>query len=324
MPPLALMAVEYHTPASKTGRWISSKFYLGKDNTEPRQFPIYSSLASPDKVPNDSSLRKPRMTQHDERHARLHLLLKDEGLTNLNNATVMVLGLGGVGAACAEALARGGAGRLIVLDRDIVEASNINRQLIAFTSTIGRVKAELMAEKIADINPNCKVIAEQVFLTPDNVADTLSQYPRPDYVVDCIDTISQKLAIAHWCASQSLVHIASMGAANRLDPTKLKFANLRKTEICQMSKVMRLECNKRRIKGVEVLFSTEIPQKPGMGTTKGETLGSMSYMPPIMGMMLAGKVIQRLAGLEPMPRAPRLFRTREEALALEALGAECS
>ncbi|MDU0479110.1 tRNA threonylcarbamoyladenosine dehydratase [Staphylococcus chromogenes] len=261
------------------------------------------------------------MTQQDERHARLRLLLKDEGLENLKNATVMVLGLGGVGAACAEALARGGVGHLIILDRDTVEASNINRQLIAFTSTIGRVKAEVMEEKIKDINPNCEVIAEQVFLTPDNIAETLEKFPRPDYVVDCIDTISQKLAIAHWCASQSLRHISSMGAANRLDPTKLKFANLRKTEICQMSKVMRLECNKRRIKGVEVLFSTEIPQKPGDGTTKAETLGSMSYMPPIMGMMLAGQVIRRLSGLEPMPRPPRLFRSREEALALEQ---ECS
>ncbi|MEJ5998184.1 tRNA threonylcarbamoyladenosine dehydratase [Corynebacterium sp. H130] len=262
------------------------------------------------------------MPSHDERHARLHLLLGDDGLENLENATVLVAGLGGVGSACAEALARGGVGNLILLDRDTVEASNINRQLIAFTSTIGRVKAEVMEEKIHDINPACNVTAQQIFLTPDNVPEVLDTLPRPDYVLDCIDTVSQKLAIAHWCASNGIPLLSSMGAANRLDPTQLKFANLRKTEICQLSKVMRLECNKRRIKGVEVLFSTETPMKPGHGSTKAETLGSMSYMPPIMGMMIAGKVIRRLSGLEPMPRPPRLFRSREEALLLEAL--ECS
>lgn len=256
-----------------------------------------------------------------DRHARLRLLLRDEGLAKLENATVMVIGLGGVGSACAEALARGGVGKLIILDRDTVEESNINRQLIAFTSTLGRVKAEVMAEKIADINPDCVIMKQHIFLTPDNIPAVLEQFPRPDYVLDCIDTISQKLAIAHWCASNGIPLLASMGAANRLDPTQLKFANLRKTEVCQMSKVMRLECNKRRIKGIEVLFSTEIPVKTA-GATKAETLGSMSYMPPIMGMMIAGKVIRRLSALEPMPGPPRLYHSREEALALE--GQECS
>lgn len=257
------------------------------------------------------------MPTHDERHARLHLLLGDDGLAQLQNATVMVLGLGGVGSACAEALARGGVGSLILLDRDTVEASNINRQLIAFNSTIGRVKAEVMAEKIHDINPTASVMAQQIFLTADNVPAMLDALPNPDYVLDCIDTVSQKLAVAHWCASRSVPLLSSMGAANRFDPTQLKFANLRKTSVCQLSKVMRLECNKRRIKGVEVLFSTEIPARPGQGASKAETLGSMSYMPPIMGMMIAGAVIRRLSGLEPMPRPPRLFRSREEALALE-------
>lgn len=254
-----------------------------------------------------------------ERFARLRLLLGDDGLSNLHNSTVMVIGLGGVGSSCAEALARGGVGRLILLDRDVVEESNINRQAIAFTSTLGQVKADVMSRMVHEINPACDVISQQVFLTPDNVPEVLDALPRPDYVLDCIDTISQKLAIAHWCASNAVPLLSSMGAANRFDPSLLKFANLRKTEICQMSKVMRLETRKRRIKGIEVLFSTEIPQKPGVGRTKGESLGSMSYMPPIMGQMIAGKVIRRLSGLEPMPRPPRLFRSREEALALEGL-----
>lgn len=257
---------------------------------------------------------------HSPRHARLHLLLGDEGLNNLAGATVLVLGLGGVGSACAEALARGGVGTLVLVDRDVVEESNINRQVVARTSTLGQRKTDIMAAMVKDINPDATVEAQHVFLTPDNVAEVLDALPRPDYVIDCIDTLSQKLAVVQWCAERGLRHIASMGAANRMDPMLLKFANLRKTEICQMSKVMRLECNKRRIKGVEVLFSTEIPAKPGGkgARTKGESLGSMSYMPPIMGMMLAGKVIRRLSGLEPMPRPPRRFRTREEALAAEA------
>ncbi|MEJ6013171.1 tRNA threonylcarbamoyladenosine dehydratase [Corynebacterium sp. H127] len=261
---------------------------------------------------------------HSERFARLHLLLGDDGLGNLKNSTVMVLGLGGVGSACAEALARGGVGKLILLDRDVVEPSNINRQAIAFTSTIGRAKTEVMTEMVQDINPSCEIVAQHIFLAPDNVASVLGELPRPDYVVDCIDTISQKLAIAHWCAAEGLPLLSSMGAANRMDPSLLKFANLRKTTQCQMSKVMRLECQKRRIKGVEVLFSTEVPVKLNAGRTKGESLGSMSYMPPIMGLMIAGKVIQRLAGLEPMARPPRLFRTREEALAAVDEATPCS
>lgn len=260
------------------------------------------------------------MSPLNERHARLRLLLGDAGLESLSAATVMVIGLGGVGSACAEALARGGVGTLIVLDRDVVEESNINRQAIAFTSTLGMKKVDVMTRMIHEINPACLVHGQQVFLTADNVSACLSDMPRPDYVVDCIDTISQKLAIAGWCAEQQLPLLASMGAGNRLDPGYLRFANLRKTEICPMAKVMRIECRKRRIKGVEVLYSTEIPRKLGAGRAKSESLGSMSYMPPIMGQMLAGKVIRRLVGFEPMPRPPRTYCSREEALALEESG----
>lgn len=248
-----------------------------------------------------------------ERFARLKLLLKDEGLERLQGSTVMVLGLGGVGSACAEALARGGVGNLIVLDRDVVEESNINRQAIAFTSTLGRVKAQVMEEMIREIQPDCTITAQQVFLTPDNLADTLDAFPRPDYVIDCIDTISQKLAIYQWAAERGYRLLASMGAANRLDPTLLQFANIRRTYNCSMSKVVRSECRKRQIYGLEVLFSTELPfkvEKVAGARTKGQTLGSMSYMPPIMGQMLAGKVIRQLAGMEELPVPPSLGAPR--------------
>lgn len=264
------------------------------------------------------------MTPRSERLARLFLLLGDDGLDRLADSTVMVIGLGGVGSACAEALARGGVGSLILLDGDVVEESNMNRQALAFTSTLGMKKTEAMTTMVHEINPDCTVTARFGFLTPDNVEEVLKSFPQPDYVLDCIDTVTQKLAIAKWCADNGVRHLSSMGAANRLDPTQLEFANIRKTKICPMARVVRLECKAQRIKGVEVLYSTEIPQKPGKpgARTKGESLGSMSYMPPIMGQMLAGKVIRRLSGLEPLPRPPRRFRTREQALALEASNAQ--
>lgn len=224
----------------------------------------------------------------------------------------MVLGLGGVGSSCAEALARGGVGALVLLDEDVVQESNINRQTIAFVSTIGRAKSEVMAEMVADINPDCTIHAEQVFLSPDGLAATLGAHPRPDYVTDCIDTLSQKLAIAQWCGRQGIPLLSSMGAANKLDPCQLEFADVHRTRHYPMTRVMRRECRRRGIDTLEVLFSNELPLKVEHtgSRLKGDTLSSMSYMPPIMGKMLAGLVIRRLAGLEPMPDPP-LLREQE-------------
>ncbi|MBS4761229.1 tRNA threonylcarbamoyladenosine dehydratase [Carnobacteriaceae bacterium zg-ZUI252] len=244
--------------------------------------------------------------QFPERLSRLRLLLKDEGLINLNNATVMVLGLGGVGSSCVTALARGGVGNLIILDRDTVEESNINRQMVAFYSTIGRVKVDVMTELIKDINPNCNVIGRQEFLTKETIGQALSQYPRPDYIIDCIDTVSQKLALAQWCMEENIPLLSSMGAANKLDPTHFKFDYIEKTKYCPLSKVIRTECRRRGIKNLEVLYSDEMPPQlqTQSGGSKAQTLGSMSYMPPIAGQMLAGKIILRLSGLEKFKVTP--------------------
>ena len=262
--------------------------------------------AEPSAEPSDEPSDEDGRTAGNERLARLRLVLGDEALSALGGASVMVLGLGGVGSACAEALARGGVGSLVLLDRDVVEESNINRQAIAFMSTLGRVKAEVMAEMVADINPECATVAERVYLDPATIAGTLDAYPRPDYVIDCIDTLSQKLAIAEWCARRGLPLLASMGAANKLDPCSLRFAEVQRTRHCPMSRVIRKECRRRGIADLEVLYSDEAPapvQHDG-GRAKADTLGSMSYMPPIMGQMLAGLAIRRLAGLEPMPEPP--------------------
>ena len=243
-----------------------------------------------------------------QRFERLKLLLGDEGLAQLQGATVMVVGLGGVGSSCAEALARGGVGTLILLDRDVVEESNINRQALAFVSTLGQEKAQVMEAMVRDINPDCTTIARNVSLTRDNVAEVFSQLPRPDYVIDCIDTVIAKLEIAQWCAENRVHLLSSMGGGNKLDPSYLKFSKIQKTHNCPLSKAVRQECIERRIRGLEVLYSNQEPfhiADKGSGT-KAETLGTMSYMPPIMGQMLAGKVIRRLVGFEEKPLAPRI------------------
>ncbi len=238
---------------------------------------------------------------------RLLLILGEDRLERLARARVMVLGLGGVGSSCAEALARGGVGSLVLVDRDVVAPSNINRQALAFHSTIGRPKAEVMAQMVADINPACDVCAVQAFIDKDHVAEQLGALPRPDYVVDAIDTVSQKLAIAAWCQDEGIPEVAAMGGANKLDPTRLRFSPIEKTQVDPLARIVRKECRKRGIRALTVLYSDEQPREAegkrdaidehGFVREGQSILGTMSYFPPIMGQMLAGHVIQRLAGL---------------------------
>lgn len=231
------------------------------------------------------------------RFQRLSLLLGQEVVEKLNKACVMVIGLGGVGSSCGLALARGAVGQLILIDGDIVEETNINRQALAFTSSLGQAKSKVMAKMVEEINPVCQVFERQIFLRADSLEEVLSSFPRPDYVIDCIDTVTQKLGIAEWAAKEKLPLLASMGAANKLDPSYLDFAYIEKTTNCSLSRVMRRECKKRGLKNLEVLYSKEV----GLSFSDGR-LGTISYMPPIMGQMLAGKVIRRLVGLEESPK----------------------
>ena len=238
---------------------------------------------------------------------RLLLILGKERLERLAQARVMVLGLGGVGSSCAEALARGGVGSLVLVDRDVVAPSNINRQALAFQSTLGRPKAEVMAAMVADINPACEVHAVQAFIDKDRIAEQLGALPRPDYVVDAIDTVSQKLAIAAWCQAEGIREVSAMGGANKLDPTRLRFAPIEKTQVDPLARIVRKECRKRGIRGLTVLYSDEQPREAegkrdaiderGFVREGQSILGTMSYFPPIMGQMLAGHVIRNLAGL---------------------------
>ena len=240
---------------------------------------------------------------------RLKLILGEKGLAKLASSCVMVLGLGGVGSACAEALARGGVGTLVLVDRDVVTPSNINRQSLAFQSTLGRPKAEVMREMVLDINPECKVVAEQFFIDKDRVAEQLGALPRPDYVVDAIDTIAQKLSIAAWCQEEGLPLVSAMGGANKFDPTRLRFSRIEKTEIDPIARVVRKEARKRGIGSFTALWSDEQPHEAegkwdvidekGFVREGESILGTMSYFPPIMGQMLASWVIRKIVGLEP-------------------------
>ena len=232
---------------------------------------------------------------------RLRLVIGDEGLARLGEAHVAVIGLGGVGSSCAEALVRGGVGHLVLLDRDVVAPSNLNRQALAFTSTVGRPKAEVMRAMALDINPEADVTAVTAFLDKNALPEQMDGLGPLDYVVDAIDTVAQKLRLAQWCQERDVPELSAMGGANKLDPCRLRFARIEDTVNCPLARVMRKECRRRGIRGLRVLFSDEEPVRmerisDEQWLREGSLLGTMSYLPPIMGQMLASRVIRDLLG----------------------------
>lgn len=241
---------------------------------------------------------------------KLELIMGAEGLARLASAHVAVLGLGGVGSNCVEALARGGVGNLFLVDRDIVQASNINRQAIAFRSTLGRRKVDVMRAMVADINPHAAVETRHMLVLRENLGELLDEMRawaeadggRLDYVVDAIDTVSAKLALAEIAQECGITLISSMGAANKLHPEALRIADLYDTVNCPLCRIMRKEGRKRGIRHLRVLYSAEepvrVPAREGAARSERSNLGTASFMPPIMGQMIAGAVLRELAGLE--------------------------
>ncbi len=230
---------------------------------------------------------------------RTRILLDADEQAKLAQAHVLVAGLGGVGSYCAEALARAGVGRLTLIDHDVVAQSNINRQLPALLSTVGQPKAEVMAARIRDINPDCKLVVLREFLVPETVADIVPD--DVDFVVDCIDSLNCKVALVASSVQRGLRVASSMGAGNKLDPTRIKLADISKTSMCPLAAVMRKRLRKRGIaKGVLTVFSDEagrdpLPPQPVEGRGRARAVnGTISYMPPLFGLMLAGAVVQRL------------------------------
>jgi len=220
-------------------------------------------------------------------YARTRLVIGEQGLQTLSNACVMVAGLGGVGAAAAEALARSGVGSLILVDKDVVEPSNLNRQILATVKTIGRHKAEVMAERVEEIAPGCRTQPRILFITPENVGDMLT--PPPDYVIDAVDNVTAKLAMAQFCSNAGIPIISCMGTGNKLDPSLFRVGEIWETSVCPLSRVMRRELRARGVPSLRVVYSTEQPSKGD-----GRTPGSISFVPPVAGMIAAGAVVRDL------------------------------
>ncbi len=211
-------------------------------------------------------------------------LLGREAVDRLAASAVAVFGLGGVGSYAAEALARAGIGRLLLVDADVVDETNINRQLVALHSTVGRPKAEVMRERVLDIHPACRAEARVEF------------YPFPldfaafDYVADCVDTVTAKLALIEACRSAGTPVISCMGTGNKLDAGAFEVSRIEDTSVCPLARVMRYELKKRGITGVKCVYSRELPRR-----TDGERVpASVSYVPSSAGLRLAGEIIQDL------------------------------
>lgn len=240
----------------------------------------------------------------DATDSRLRRIMGDDGMDRLANATVMVLGLGGVGSSCVEALVRGGVGRLVLIDRDVVSPSNVNRQVIAFQSTMGRRKIDVMREMCLDINPNAHVVTKHTFVLAETFdelyAECLEECDgRIDFVLDCIDTISTKIFIAEFAQKHGLRLISAMGAANKLQPEYLRASDLYETVNDPISRIMRKECRKRGIKHLRVVYSCEqpvpVPVREGAPRSERSNLGTASYMPPMMGQMIAAETLRAIA-----------------------------
>ncbi|MBO4603646.1 MAG: tRNA threonylcarbamoyladenosine dehydratase [Salinivirgaceae bacterium] len=232
---------------------------------------------------------------------RTELLLGKETVEQLRHKHVLVVGLGGVGAYAAEMIARAGIGRMTIVDADTVSASNINRQLPALHSHIGKPKAEIMASRLRDINPDIDLTVINEFIKDERMVQLLDN--EYDYVVDAIDTISPKVFLILHCLNRNLKIVSSMGAGGKTDPSKIAIADISKSYNCKLAKSIRKRLHRKGInKGVAVVFSSELTDKDAVvevddEENKKSTVGTISYMPALFGIFCAAKVIRDLAGI---------------------------
>lgn len=230
--------------------------------------------------------------------SRERMLLGEEAVERLQKSHVIVFGLGGVGSFAVEALARAGVGELTLVDHDTVSLTNLNRQLYALHSTMGRWKAEVACERVRDINPGCRVHVIPEFYLPEHAERFWGA--RYDYIVDAIDTVSAKIDLACRAQELGIPIIASMGTGNKLDPSRFEVADIYDTQVCPLCRVMRRELKKRGVKKLKVVYSREEPRKPAPceeETGKRTVPGSISFVPPTAGLLLAGEVIRALSGI---------------------------
>ena len=221
-----------------------------------------------------------------EQFERTSLLVGEEAISKLNNSKVLIFGVGGVGGYVAEALARTGVGSITIVDKDTVSESNINRQIIALHSTVGRDKVDVLKERMVDINPDIQVDARKYFFLPDNAHEfDFAQY---DYIVDAVDTVTAKLQIIVQAKEAEVPVISAMGAGNKFHPEMFEIADIYKTEMCPLAKVMRRELKNRGIKKLKVVYSKEKP------VYKGDVPGSIAFSPSVAGLLMASEVVRDL------------------------------
>ncbi|EJX2681048.1 TPA: ThiF family adenylyltransferase [Clostridioides difficile] len=227
---------------------------------------------------------------------RTSFLVGDDGIEKLNNSNIIVFGVGGVGSFTVEALARAGVGNITIVDFDDVDITNINRQIPALHSTVGRYKVDVMEERILDINPNINIKKIRSFYNKDTSDEILTE--RYDYVVDAIDMVSSKIHLIETCEKKGLKIISSMGMGNKLDPTKIVVTDIHKTSTCPLAKVMRKELRDRGIKKLKVVYSTEQPIELKKKVMNGRkvTPGSVSFVPSVGGLIIASVIVNELLG----------------------------
>ena len=229
-----------------------------------------------------------------ERDSRTAMLIGELALEKIKSSRVAVFGLGGVGGHVTEALARAGVGGLDIFDSDTVSESNINRQIIATYETLGEYKTDAFEKRILSINPDCKVEKHTAFVTKESAEEI--DFSAYDYVIDAIDTVSAKIAIAEKCSALGIPLIASMGTGNKLDASKFEITDIFKTSVCPLARVMRTELKKRGIKKLKVLYSKEEPIKTGAQDpeSKKPIPASISFVPSVAGLLIAGEVVRDL------------------------------
>lgn len=234
---------------------------------------------------------------------RLELLIGKEKVEDLHRKSVAVFGLGGVGSYVVEGLARSGIGDFILIDGDKVDITNINRQIIATTKTVGKEKVDVEEERIKEINPNAKVIRYAEFVTGiESNLELFNAIKNVDYIVDAIDTVSSKIRIIEFAKENNIPVISALGTGNKLDPTQLKIADIYDTKICPLAKVMRKELKKRKINSLDVIYSEEEPIKildadecnKNEDTKKIKKIGSIAFVPSVAGLLISYKVISEL------------------------------
>ena len=233
----------------------------------------------------------------ESRFSRNKLIYGNAGLEKLASSSVIVFGAGGVGGYVIEALARSGIGRLDIVDNDIINISNINRQILALEHTVGRPKTEVAIERIKSINPNIKTRGYQLFYLPETASEIdLSQY---DYIVDAIDTVTAKIHLIVEAQKLDIKIISSMGTGNKTNPTMLEVADIYKTSVCPLARVMRQELKKRGIKKLKVVYSKEIPcEKADNSLEKSKVVGSTAFVPPAAGLIIASEVVKEILNSE--------------------------